>query len=50
MLTYIPAKNIGYIIVSFQAVIGSHFEAYIQYVGYGFTAFLTHEAYGVLIY
>ena len=49
-LTYIPVKNCGYIVVSFQVVVGNQIGAHIQYIGHGFIASLTHTAFGVLIY
>ena len=50
MLTYIPAKNCGYIAVSFKVVVSSQFWAHIQYMGNGLILSLTQAAVGVLIY
>ena len=50
ILTYIPVKNCGIIVASFQVVVSSQFSAHIQYMGNGLMGFLTHATFGVLIY
>ena len=50
MLTHIPVKNYGNIVVTLQVVVGSQLWAHIQYMGHGLIGFLTHAAFGVLIY
>ena len=50
MLTDIPVKNCGYIVVSFQEAVVSQFWAHIQQIGHSFIGFHTHAAFGVMIY
>ena len=49
MLTCIPVKNCGYIVVSFQVVVSNKFLSHIPYIEHGFIGLLTHAAFGVLI-
>ena len=50
MLTYIPVKNSGYIAVSIQVHVSSKSWEHIHYIEYGFTGFLTHATFRVIIY
>ena len=48
MLTYIPVKYCGYILVSFEVVVYCQYWTSIQYLGRYFIGHLTHASIGVL--
>ena len=50
MLTCIPMKNRGYIVVSIEVVDGSQLLVHIHYMGHCFIGSLAHATFGVLIY